>query len=398
MARPGAVMYCTECGAVVADDARFCGRCGKRVSAIVPPAPPSAATGAPHVAAGNIRHIDAAPPSGDGEISWLAFVLIIALIFVLSLAFGAFQYPNNSAAENFGYAVGISTISFVIALFASRTSRRKFAMVFAIAWVIVCILSWYGRHVSEESERKNQRLEEAFDSLGREVDRTRQSMAELQAPAATPVDSRAPMQTAPRAVEDTKEALARVMENVALLAKEANDQGDALRREVETLRLEVLLAPENIVTTDGIRSGRQGIQRFVAAIDTYESVVTKYQAESRALLQTLPAREREAATREFDKAQARSSKVVRDYVSIERKIAKIVLEILAVAESQLGSTYVEDGQIYFQSDSALEEYRRHFQALAVAALEEERAVNEQIKVTEEAQARLAEARQLLRKE
>lgn len=370
-------MYCTACGTQIPVGGRYCPQCGRPEDGSKPPLPPPQISSAdrPHpidnLIAGPIMTAQRVSPSlraarkgssAPDDITWVAFWWWIFALVVLGFAEGAYWTHGEFYAYTVGGLLGNMLFPLIIALmfaglkyiFSKKGVRRTIVGAWIIGFVLLLFGDLQNSRVTAEQPSK---VSAALNNL--------RSAADGNGAVNQTVGPRATFET-------TDDSEARVMNQIAVSATQMRASTRETQSEMDQLSVNPILNAKNLVTVEGIESGRQLLSKYSDLLDKYDGAYRTYLTQAAAALQTLPTQDRNAAFAKFNESKTKATATVEGYINVERDLVVTIGQVLDLAQSNVGVSQVRGNEILLP-ETALNQYRQLFQRISNDATAEENA-------------------------
>jgi hypothetical protein len=156
-------------------------------------------------------------------------------------------------------------------------------------------------------------------------------------------------------------------------AKQFAETSGALDRKFNAVDLSTVLVPQNLLTAAGIKSSRATLDAYKGLIRERGAMLDKHFAATEQIMRGAGLSERELNN---GLAGINSSKgpILQTYAELDAAqlaSVKASADILTFAERGLGRITVQNGQLMFQTQPELDEYRRLMQVLTDVATKED---------------------------
>lgn len=190
-----------------------------------------------------------------------------------------------------------------------------------------------------------------------------------------------------------KAAEARFINEAVTLMKAQQADQDKLDQRIERLQLAAVLAPETLVDRGKIAQAQITTQKVLSLIAERQTLVANQWEVSEARLKSIPNDDdRRRALEPFNKNKAKYVPLFQQRDNTQKEIAETFLAVLKWADSNVGSTVTQNGQLLIQNQELLDQYNNYIQRIQALAEKESRLVQA---ITEARQARQKEIQRLL---
>lgn len=155
-------------------------------------------------------------------------------------------------------------------------------------------------------------------------------------------------------------------------AKKMAEDFAALDRKFTANDLGASLMAENMVKREGIQASRKKIETFKSLINQRNTILTQHFVGTEEIIRNagLSEREKNDAIAGMNSGKGSTLKNYEELGNAQLGSLKIVDELLNFAERNLGRTSLKDGQMMFQAQPELDEYRGLIQALTESSAKE----------------------------
>jgi hypothetical protein len=326
--------------------------------------------------------ISAATAKSVVRIGWGLLVAALAAPSILGAAgvLSAFKVGEFTVQVGFSWLVAAIVIDFILKKRDAviKANGRIVAATLALVMALSVSFTWY-RDNQKVDTAKNELIEQFMKSTveaknAAAAPEAPQPPASAQIPgppAATAAAATTP--TRASAVGSEADRAVAFLQNMKGRAKKFAEDFAALDRKFTANDLSSVFKAENLVTGEGIRASRKKVETFKALINERNTILKQHFASSEALIRNSGLSEREMNEGLAGLNSGKDS-TLRNYESLgvaQLSSLKLIGELLTFADNSVGRTSVKDGQIMFQTQSELDEYRRVFGAIMESAANEE---------------------------
>ena len=171
------------------------------------------------------------------------------------------------------------------------------------------------------------------------------------------------------------EKLTAFMARMELRAKMTGEELAALNGQFAANRLGTVIQPKNLVSKDALQASRRKVDTFKALVARRSTLLWQHFSEMEKLVagSGLSERDARAAMAGADANRAAVLKAYDDIGQAQLNGARALDDLLAFAQRNLGHTAVKDGEMIFDAQPVLDDYRRIMLMLDAAGRKEDEA-------------------------
>lgn len=335
----------------------------------------------------------AAPEQSAKRMGWGLMALALATPALMGAAgvLSAFKVGELTFQVGFGWLVAAVVIDLITRKrdAVARANGRIVAAVLALVMALVSGFDVY-RDTQKVDLAKKELIEkfmqtsvEAKSSPAVEPAQvTQPAVAQQQPPAAPSVQQVAATSEADKTVL--------VLNAMKVRATQYAEESAAIDRKFNSVDLGTVLVAQNLVTKAGLDASRKKLNFYKAAIAERDAMLKKHFTLSEQIIRSSGMSEREInnGLAGLNSGKGTVQKNYADLTTAQMATVKATEDILDYAQRGLGLITVQNGQLMFQTQTALDEYRRLFQVLTDAA-------GAETSVTERVQAQAQKSKQNL---
>lgn len=181
----------------------------------------------------------------------------------------------------------------------------------------------------------------------------------------------APFVPAPAGASDADKSVS-VLAAMTVQAKKFVETSAALERKFSALDVTQVLSPQNLLSAEGIKASRATLATFQGLIRERGAMLTNHFALMEQIIRSSGFSQGELANglAGMEAGKGPVQKTYEELDAVQFAIVKATEDLVNFAERGLGRIRVQNGQLMFQTQPELDEYRRLMQLLTDAATKE----------------------------
>lgn len=309
------------------------------------------------------------------RIGWGLLVVALAVPSILGAAgiLSAFKVGEFTVQVGFSWLAAAVVIDLILKKRDSviKANGRIVAATLALVAALSVSLTWYRDNQNVDTAKKE--LIEQFMKSTVEAKNAAAAPAAPQPAASAQIPGPlAATAVVPAAGSEADRAVAFLQAMKGRVKKFAEDFA-ALDRKFTANDLASVLKAENLVTREAIQASRKKVETFKALINERNAILKQHFVSSEAFIRNSGLSEREM-NEGLAGLNSGKDNTLRNYANLgvaQLASLKLIGELLTFAENSVGRTSVKDGQMMFQTQPELDEYRRLIGAIVESAANEE---------------------------
>jgi hypothetical protein len=322
------------------------------------------------------------PAKPVARLGWGLLVLALATPLILGAAgiLPAFKVGEFTVQVGFAWLAAAVVIDLILRKRDAviKANGRIVASTLALVMALSVSFTWY-RDTQKVDTAKKELIEQFMKSTveaktgGPSPAAPEASAAALTSnpPAAIPATATTPTKTS--AVGSEADRTVAVLQGMKSRVKKLAEDFAALDRKFTDNDLGSVLKAENLVTHEAIQASRRKVETFKTLIAERNTILKQHFVSSESLIRNSGLTEREMND---GLAGLNSGKdnTLRNYENLgvaQLSSLRLIGDLLTFADNSVGRTSVKDGQMMFQTQPELDEYRRLLAAIGESAAREE---------------------------
>lgn len=374
------LIICTDCDGRFSDRAAQCPTCGgpnpgfsnpssaKGVSSTSTDKPSAASLSPQHHVTGLRESFSGQPPelrnaSAGGKRAKASAASLLGAIGVVSISLALVAEGTGDLAGTIGYALGVALIPTLVALLVRwRFSSNAAWTATALILCLIVLGAWSEMHYRLSGVQRRLAREETIalrDDFAAAA--ASAATAELGAPAA----GSAGLTNDPVLAEPSVNEVARTELDVIRITRRIFNEStqrlaaksDALAAEEARLPFDTVLAPESLVTFEGIAAGWQTLDTYTALVTRREALLKEHDAFVRSEASaSIPRTQFPEFWRKFEQSSAERDATFLAFMQNQRELIAAARAVLELMKTQVGTTEAASGRILFEDVGVLNEY------------------------------------------
>jgi hypothetical protein len=312
------------------------------------------------------------PEQAAKRMGWGLMALALATPALMGVGgvLSAYKVGELTVQVGFAWVVSVVVIDLLTKKRGAVAKCNGRILAAALALVIALVS---GFNVSRDTQKVDTAKKELIEQfMQTSVDAKAASAIE---PAQTTQAIPAPQQVSATHVVQQVAATSDADKELALLnamkvrAKQFAEESAAIDRKFNSVDVSTVLVAQNLITKAGIDASRKKLNLFKSAIADRDAMLKKHFVLSEQLIRSSGMSEREInnGLAGLNSNKGTIQKNYADLTIAQLATVKATEDILDYAQRQLGLITVQNNQPMFQTQAALDEYRRLFQVLTDAA-------------------------------
>ncbi len=268
---------------------------------------------------------------------WLGISSVLAIGiagFLLYKSFvGYYSYPSEGIAETIGKSLAYALLGF----FAASSLRKRWKRT-KLEFLIFCLAASFSTCAIYDSLKANTQTHQLNNSK-REIARLARDFSNKESSQTT--------------VHEYSQEEYGDFSKILPILQHSLEISEKMTSEINAAcaLFEDILTPANLCEYENILQAKQLVKDFVATLDNYEKMYKKeFTLMETRIREAFSKKEslKRSALKGFEKGKAASSKLVSEYVLIEREFVQIISDIINFLSTKPGSFWESNGTLIFK--------------------------------------------------